>query len=781
MDHSTGRSTATNGHHLTERSIVITGAHENNLRDVSLALPKDRITVFTGVSGSGKSSVVFDTIAVESQRQLNETFTSFLRNRLPKYERPRAESMEDLSVAVVIDQKPLGGNIRSTVGTATDIWSVIRVLFSRYGTPSAGGATAYSFNDPTGMCPECDGVGRTVRLGLDRAVDWSKSLNEGALLLPGLGVGSWEWNLYGGSGRFDNDLPLSEYGEEERELLLYGSGFTVRVDMRTASADMRFEGVVTRFERLYLKRDTASLSDKRRAAADRFTVERVCASCGGARLNAAALATRIDGLSPADYGRMEVADLVSVLAGIDDPVGGPIAAAARERLERLVGIGLGYLSLDRETTTLSGGEGQRLKMVRHLGSSLTGLTFVFDEPSVGLHPRDVGRLGDLLVRLRDKGNTVLVVEHDPDVMAIADHIVDMGPRAGAEGGHVVFEGPFDRLRVADTLTGRCLRQRTSIKSEFRSPTGQLPVRNADLRNLKELDVSFPAGVLTVVTGVAGSGKSTLVSEVFTAAHPQAVVIDQSAITASSRSTPASYIGALDTIRKTFARQNGVDAGLFSFNSAGACPGCSGRGEISTDLAFMDPVTTTCQECEGRRFHDDVLKHRVGGRSIVDVLEMTAAQAVDLFEDRALLRKLRTLDEVGLTYLTLGQPLSTLSGGERQRIKLATQLHRTSSVYVLDEPTTGLHLADTGALVDLLDRLVDAGNTVICVEHNLEVLKRADWVIDLGPDGGKKGGELVFEGTPEELLADRTSVTARYLRRDLGLPEGLLEGLPEEPH
>lgn len=777
MDHSTGRSTATNGHHLTERSIVITGAHENNLRDVSLALPKDRITVFTGVSGSGKSSVVFDTIAVESQRQLNETFTSFLRNRLPKYERPRAESMEDLSVAVVIDQKPLGGNIRSTVGTATDIWSVIRVLFSRYGTPSAGGATAYSFNDPTGMCPECDGVGRAVRLDLDRAVDWSKSLNEGALLLPGLGVGSWEWNLYGGSGRFDNDLPLSEYGEEERELLLYGSGFTVRVDMRTASADMRFEGVVTRFERLYLKRDTASLSDKRRAAADRFTVERVCASCGGARLNAAALATRIGGLSPADYGRMEVADLVSVLAGIDDPVGGPIAAAARERLERLVGIGLGYLSLDRETTTLSGGEGQRLKMVRHLGSSLNGLTFVFDEPSVGLHPRDVGRLGDLLVRLRDKGNTVLVVEHDPDVMAIADHIVDMGPRAGAEGGHVVFEGPFDRLREADTPTGRCLRQRTSIKSEFRSPTGQLPVRNADLHNLKELDASFPAGVLTVVTGVAGSGKSTLVSEVFTAAHPQAVVLDQSAITASSRSTPASYIGALDTIRKIFARQNGVDAGLFSFNSAGACPGCSGRGEISTDLAFMDPVTTTCQECEGRRFHDDVLKHRVGGRSIVDVLEMTAAQAVDLFEDRALLRKLRTLDEVGLTYLTLGQPLSTLSGGERQRIKLATQLHRTSSVYVLDEPTTGLHLADTGALVDLLDRLVDAGNTVICVEHNLEVLKRADWVIDLGPDGGKKGGELVFEGTPEELLADRTSVTARYLRRDLGLPEGL----PEEPH
>ncbi|MFE9461443.1 ATP-binding cassette domain-containing protein [Streptomyces californicus] len=751
-----------------QRDIVITGARENNLRDVSLRIPKGRITVFTGVSGSGKSSVVFDTIAVESQRQLNETFTSFLRNRLPKYERPHVESVEDLSVAIVIDQKPLGGNVRSTVGTATDIWSVLRVLFSRCGTPSAGGATAYSFNDPAGMCPECDGVGRTVHLDLDRAIDWSKSLNEGALLLPGLSVGSWEWSLYGGSGRFDNDLPLAEFGEEERRLLLHGSGFTVRVDMRTASADMRFEGVVTRFERLYLKRDTAALSEKRREAAARFTVERVCGSCDGARLNAAALATRVDGLSPADYGRLEVSELIGVLERIDDPVGGPVAAAARERLERLAGIGLGYLNLGRETTTLSGGEGQRLKMVRHLGSSLTGLTFVFDEPSVGLHPRDVGRLGDLLVRLRDKGNTVLVVEHDPDVMAVADHVVDMGPRAGSDGGHVVFEGPYERLCEADTLTGRSLRRRTPLKGAVRTPTGQLPVHGADLHNLKGLDVSFPTGVLTAVTGVAGSGKSTLVSRVFTAAYPEAVVIDQSPIAASSRSTPASYVGALDAIRRAFARENGVDPGLFSFNSAGACGGCAGRGVISTDLAFMDPITTTCPECEGRRFHDDVLKHRVAGRSIVDVLEMTAARAVEVFDDRALLRKLRTLDEVGLTYLALGQPLSTLSGGERQRIKLATQLHRTSSVYVLDEPTTGLHLADTGTLVDLLDRLVDAGNTVICVEHNLEVVKRADWVIDLGPDGGRHGGELVFAGTPAGLLAHPTSVTGRYLRRDPGV-------------
>ncbi|MET9554636.1 excinuclease ABC subunit UvrA [Streptomyces sp. NPDC006645] len=753
------------------QNITIVGARENNLKDVSLTIPKDRITVFTGVSGSGKSSIVFDTIAVESQRQLNETFTTFIRNRLPKHERPHVEAIDDLSVAIVVDQKPVGSNVRSTVGTMTDIYSVIRVLFSRYGTPSAGAATAYSFNDPAGMCPECDGVGRVVRLDLDRAVDWSKSLNEGALLLPGLTVGGWEWNLYAGSGRFDPDKPIGRYTAEERQLLLHGGGFTVTVEMRTGPADARFEGIVDRFTRLFLNRDTATMSTKRQEAAHRFTVQRVCDACGGARLNKAALATRIDGLTIADHTRMEVADLAEVLARIDDPVATPIAAAARARLDRLVGIGLGYLSLDRETTSLSGGEGQRLKMVRHLGSSLTGLTFIFDEPSVGLHPRDVGRLNDLLVRLRDRGNTVLVVEHDPDVLAIADHVVDMGPRAGADGGQVVFEGTVKGLRDAGTLTGRHLVSRTPMKTAFRSPTGQLPVRGAALHNLKDIDVRFPTGVLTAVTGVAGSGKSTLVSQVFTAAHPDAIVIDQGAITASSRSTPASYLGAMDIIRKVYAKVNGVEPGLFSFNSSGACGECAGRGVIHTDLAFMDPVTTVCQVCEGRRFNDDVLALRVGGKSIVDVLDMTAAQAIPFFEefgdgDRAMARKLRTLNDVGLTYLTLGQPLSSLSGGERQRIKLATQLHRTGSVYVLDEPTTGLHMADVGTLLALLDRLVDGGNSVICVEHNMDVVKRADWVIDLGPDGGKHGGEIVFEGTPAELLRHPTSFTAEYLRRDV---------------
>ncbi|GLF98404.1 excinuclease ABC subunit UvrA [Streptomyces yaizuensis] len=775
-EHSTEHSTE----HGTERGIVIEGARENNLRDVSLTIPKNRITVFTGVSGSGKSSLVFDTIAVESQRQLNETFTSFIRNRLPKYERPRVDGIEELSVAVVVDQKPVGGNARSTVGTMTDIFPVIRVLFSRHGVPSAGPATAYSFNDPTGMCPGCDGLGRSVHLDVDKAIDRSKSLQEGALLLPGLGVGGWEWQLYAGSGHFDVDKPLGAYSPDEWELLLHGTSGRVRVTTRTGSADLRYEGVVNRFTRLHLKRDTDTLSEKRREAADRFVVQRPCGTCGGARLNAAALATRIDGLGIADYARMEVADLVEVVGRIDDPVAGPVAAAARERLLRLVDIGLGYLSLDRETTTLSGGEAQRLKTVRHLGSSLTGLTFVFDEPSVGLHPRDVGRLGELLIRLRDRGNTVLVVEHDPDVIAIADHVVDMGPRAGTEGGRVVFEGPRRLLGEADTLTGRALRRRTRLKETFRTPGGWLPVTGAQLHNLRGIDVRFPTGVLTAVTGVAGSGKSTLVSQVFTEAYPEAVVIDQGAITASSRSTPASYLGVMDTVRKVFARRTGARPGLFSFNSEGACRECSGRGLIHTDLAFMDPVTTVCPVCEGRRFQDGVLRLRVDGHSIADVLDMTAARAADFFDDPALRRRLRALHEVGLTYLTLGQPLSSLSGGERQRLKLATQLHRTGSVYVLDEPTTGLHMTDVDLLVGLLDRLVDAGgagdrgntgNTVICVEHDLDVVKRADWVIDLGPEGGKHGGRVVFEGTPERLLADPSSVTAEYLRRDLARGAG----------
>jgi excinuclease UvrABC ATPase subunit len=745
--------------------ISITGARENNLQDVTLRIPKGRLTVFTGVSGSGKSSVVFDTIAVESQRQLNETFPWFVRNRLPKYERPHADALEDLTPAIVVDQRPVGGHSRSTVGTMTDIHSVLRVLFSRHGTPSAGGATAYSFNDPSGMCPGCDGLGRTVQPDWDRILDPARSLADGAVRFPPFAAGTWQGQTYTNTEELDTGKPVGDFTEAERAFLMRGrpGGSKVTVSGSGGTWSTDYEGLADRFERLYLKRDLSGMSERTRDLVRGFLVEARCPDCGGARLNAAALATRIDGRSIADCSRMQITDLIAVLKEIDDPVALPVAAAAVAALERVEAIGLGYLSLDRETATLSGGEGQRLKTVRHLGSSLTGMTYIFDEPSVGLHPRDVGRLGDLLLRLRDKGNTVLVVEHDPDVVALADHVVDMGPRAGADGGRVVFEGTPGELAASDTLTGRCLGRRTAVKETVRTATGELWVKGADRHNLREVTVAFATGVLTAVTGVAGSGKSTLVAAL-TAAHPDAVVVDQSAIGISARSTPATYLGIMDTVRKVFARETGAEPGLFSFNSAGACGTCEGRGIIHTDLAFMDPVTTTCHECEGRRFREEVLRLTIDGRSVADVLAMTADQALGFFSDTGARRRLRALRDVGLTYLTLGQPLSTLSGGERQRIKLATRLHRTGAVYVLDEPTTGLHMSDVEGLLALLDRLVDTGNTVVVVEHNLEVVAHADRVIDLGPDGGRDGGRVIFEGTPRELLTARGSSTAEHLRR-----------------
>ncbi|MFE0255578.1 ATP-binding cassette domain-containing protein [Streptomyces sp. NPDC059010] len=748
----------------TPQFITITKASENNLKDVSLRIPKGRLTVFTGVSGSGKSSVVFDTIAVESQRQLNETFTWFVRNRLPKYERPHAEALQDLSPAIVVDQRPIGGHSRSTVGTMTDIYSVMRVLFSRHGTPSAGPATAYSFNDPSGMCPECDGLGRTVRPDWDRLLDPARTLADGAVRFPPFAAGTWQGQAYTNSADLDPHKPVRDFTAAEREFLMRGRpGSKVTVNGSGGTWTTDYEGLATRFERLYLKRDLSAMSQKTRDLVRAFLVEGACPVCDGARLNAAALDTRINGLTIADCTRMQVTDLIAALKALDDPVAGPIARAAVTALDRIDAIGLGYLSLDRETATLSGGEGQRLKTVRHLGSSLTGMTYIFDEPSVGLHPRDVGQLGDLLLRLRDKGNTVLVVEHDPDVIALADHVVDMGPGAGAGGGQVVFEGTPGELAGSDTVTGRCLGRRTAVKEEVRPARGGLWVKGAHRHNLRDVTVEFPTGVLTVVTGVAGSGKSTLVRE-FTVAHADAVVVDQSSIGISGRSTPATYLGIMDTVRKIFARRTGAEAGLFSFNSSGACGTCEGRGIIYTDLAFMDPVTTTCHDCEGRRFKDEVLRLTMDGNSIADVLAMTADQALGTFQDEGVRRRLRALRDVGLTYLTLGQPLSTLSGGERQRIKLATRLHRTGAVYVLDEPTTGLHMSDVDGLLALLDRLVDAGNTVVVVEHNLDVVAHADRIIDLGPGGGRDGGRVIFEGTPRELLKAGDSFTAEHLRR-----------------
>ncbi|MEV3859054.1 excinuclease ABC subunit UvrA [Streptomyces sp. NPDC050095] len=761
--------------------IHIVGARENNLRDVTLRIPKNRLTVFTGVSGSGKSSIVFGTIAVESQRQLGETFSWFVRNRLPKYERPHADALEDLSPAIVVDQKPIGGHSRSTVGTMTDVYSVLRVLFSRHGTPSAGAATAYSFNDPSGMCPHCDGLGRAVRPDYDRILDPARSLADGAVLFPPFAAGTWQGQTYTNTTDLDTHRPVGEFTAAEREFLMRGRGAQVSVDNTGGSREIPFEGLADRFERLYLKRDLSALGQRTRDMVQRYLTEDTCPECAGARLNAAALATRIGGLNIADCTRMEVDELIPVLRRIaegGDPVAGPVATAAVTALERIEAIGLGYLSLDRPTATLSGGEGQRLKTVRHLGSSLTGMTYIFDEPSIGLHPRDVGRLNDLLLRLRDKGNTVLVVEHDPDVIAVADHVVDMGPTGGADGGRVVYEGTPDGLRHADTLTGRCLRRRGGVRERPREATGGVWIEGARLHNLKDVTVRVPTGVLTAVTGVAGSGKSSLVSGALVAAHPDAVVVDQSAIGISGRSTPATYLGIMDTVRKVFARETGTEPGLFSFNSTGACGSCQGRGVVYSDLAFMDPVTTVCEECDGRRFGEDVLRLTVRGRSIADVLDMTAGQALDHFADlreESVRRRLRALRDVGLTYLTLGRSLSTLSGGERQRIKLATHLHRTAATYVLDEPTTGLHMADVDGLVALLDRLVDAGNTVVVVEHNLDVVRRADWVIDLGPEGGRHGGRVIFEGTPRQLLDADDSLTARHLRRAVAGTVGLGEG------
>jgi excinuclease UvrABC ATPase subunit len=748
--------------------IRIVGARENNLKNVSLTFPKRKITVFTGVSGSGKSSIVFDTIAAEAQRQLNETFTAFARTFLPSYGHPDVDTIENISAAIVVDQKRIAGNSRSTVGTITDIAPLLRLLFSRAGEPYVGYSNAFSFNDPQGMCPRCDGIGRITTLDLDAFLDRSKSLNEGALRHPDFKVGSWYWQMYAGSGYFDNDKPLAEYTDTEWELLLHGTG-KVPVEWQGGTINSTYEGIVVRFTRVYINKDAATMSDRNREIFERFTRSETCPECAGARLNAKALSCRINGYNIAEMSALEVTELVEVLRRIDAPQAGPVLESLIDRLGDLVTIGLGYLTLDRPTATLSGGESQRVKMVRHLASSLVDMTYIFDEPSVGLHPRDVDRLKKLLVKLRDKGNTVLVVEHDPDVIEIADHVIDVGPRAGAHGGEIVYSGDVAGLHEADTLTGRFLRHATPMKTEYRTPTGRLTIRDASLHNLKNVTVDIPTGVLTVVTGVAGSGKSTLINEVFLAEHPEAIAIDQSAVAANRRSNLTTYTGILDPIRRLFAKANGVSPSLFSANSAGACPDCQGLGVIYTDLAFMEGVKSTCETCAGRRFKEEVLAYRLRGRSISDVLEMSAAEALEFFTERKIRDVLRAVNDVGLDYLRLGQPLSTLSGGECQRVKLATELHKQGSVYVMDEPTTGLHMSDVSHLLGVIDRLVDQGNTVVVIEHNLDVIKHADWIIDLGPEGGSAGGEVVFTGTPAELLEFPHSHTAAALREHAGRP------------
>jgi excinuclease UvrABC ATPase subunit len=742
--------------------ITIRGARENNLRDISLRIPKRKLTVFTGVSGSGKSSIVFDTIATEAQRQLYENFSLYVRNFLPKYPQPDADAIEHLNMAVIVDQKRLGGGSHSTVGTVTDIYSVLRLLFSRLGTPSAGSAAHYSFNDARGMCPQCNGLGRKLGVVADDFLDLRKSLNQGAVQVPFFAA--WERQAYAACGFFDNDKKLGSFTQEEMQLLLYGKDLTFDVRFADRSISLKYVGIIEKIERAYVRRDIKTLSARTQKAVMPYLKPRRCMLCAGARLNGAALASRLSGYNIAELCAMEVAELIEVARGFKAPKAAPIVAALTERLEHMVAIGLGYLSLNRETDTLSGGESQRVRMVKHLGSSLVDVMYIFDEPTVGLHPRDVHRLNELLAKLRDQGNTVLVVEHDPAVIEAADHVVDVGPGAGSSGGTIVFQGTYDKLLTSDTLTGRHLTKSLPIKATVRRPAGKLRVRNARANNLKNISVDIPRGVLTAISGVAGSGKSSLMHEGFIPQHPQAVVIDQSAVGASTRSNPATYTGVMDDVRKAFAAANKVDAGLFSFNSKGACDACNGSGVIYTDLAFLDPFKAPCEECQGRRFKDDVLAYTLDGKSISDVLALTALQALAFFSRKEIIRKLQAMRDVGLGYLTLGQPLSSLSGGECQRLKLASELHKDGSIYVMDEPTTGLHSSDITHLLAIIDRLVDAGNSVIVIEHNLDVIRNADWVIDLGPEGGSAGGEVVFEGTPMELLKNRRSLTGQYLRR-----------------
>lgn len=742
-------------------AIRIIGARENNLKNVSVDVPKKKITVFTGVSGSGKSSLMFDTIAAESQRQLNETYSSFIRHRMMHYGQPEVDGLYNLPVSIVVDQKRIGGNARSTVGTVTDIYTFLRLLFSRIGEPFVGYSHIFSFNDPEGMCPHCQGLGTEQKLDIDKLIDKEKSLNEGAINFPTFQPGGYRWKRYAYSGLFDNDKKLKDYTEDEWDTLLNKTDVKVTSAHPEYPSTHRYRGIIVRFYEDFFAKESRELKTH---ATDlqRVSVKAACPVCHGARLNKKVLNCRINGKNIAECAALQVSDLVAFIEDVHHAKAVTIKQDIIDRLHNLISIGLGYISLDRQTNTLSGGESQRIKMVKHLGSSLSDIAYIFDEPSIGLHPSNVHHLNELLIRLRDKGNTVLVVEHDPDVMKIADHIIDMGPQAGVRGGEVMFTGSFAELQQADTLTARYLKRQKEPKQEVRQAIGSLQIDHASLYNLNDVSVSIPTGVLTVVTGVAGSGKSTLINRVFAEQHPDAIVIDQSAIHASKRSNPASFTGILDPIRRLFAAENNVSQSLFSANSYGACPECKGLGLTYTDLAFMDPIVTVCELCKGKRFTDEVLTYTLRGKNIYDVLMMSVHEAVTFFSEPEIHDILVAMEDVGIGYLTLGQPLNTLSGGERQRIKLAIQLRKQGQIYILDEPTTGLHMSDIDRLLGIMNRLVDNGSTVIVVEHNLDVISQADWIIDMGPGAGYDGGKVVFEGTPLDIRQAKESITGKYI-------------------
>ena len=777
------------GHEL----IRVHGARQNNLKDVSVEIPKRRLTVFTGVSGSGKSSLVFDTIAAESQRLINETYSTFVQGFMPTLARPDVDVLEGLTTAIIVDQQRMGGDVRSTVGTATDANAMLRILFSRLGKPHIGSPKAFSFNVASisgagavkferagktvkerrsfsiigGMCPRCEGRGAVSDLDLTQLFDDSKSLREGAITVPGYKGGGWNSRLYMESGFFDPDKPIRKFTKKELHDFLHREP----TRMKIAGINMTYEGLILRIQRSMLDKDKDGLQPHLREFVDRAVTFTACPECGGTRLSEVARSSQIKGINIAEACAMQISDLAGWVEGLDEPSVAPLLGALRHTLDSFVEIGLGYLSLDRSSTTLSGGEAQRTKMIRQLGSSLTDVTYVFDEPTIGMHPHDVQRMNELLLRLRDKGNTVLVVEHKPEAIAIADHVVDLGPRAGADGGEVMFEGTVEGLRASGTLTGRHLDDRATLKEKVRTPDGALEIRGATEHNLQNVDVDVPLGALVVVTGVAGSGKSSLMQGSI-AGREGVVSIDQGGIRGSRRSNPATYTGLLDPIRNAFAKANGVKPALFSSNSEGACPNCNGVGVVYTDLGMMAGVATTCEVCEGKRFDASVLDYHLGGRDISEVLAMSVTEAGEFFgggeaQTPAAHAILGRLADVGLGYLTLGQPLTTLSGGERQRLKLATRMAEKGGVYLLDEPTAGLHLADVEQLLGLLDRLVDAGKSVIVIEHHQAVMAHADWIIDLGPGAGHDGGRIVFEGTPAELVATRSTLTGEHLAAYVG--------------
>ena len=771
-------------------TIVVRGARENNLRGIDLDIPKRRLTVFTGVSGSGKSSLVFDTIAAESQRLINSTYSSFIQGFMPTLARPDVDALEGLTPAIVVGQEPMGANPRSTVGTATDVDSMLRILFSRLATPSLGSPQAYSFNIPTvsgagaitvmkdgrevkvakrysqtgGMCPRCEGRGSVSDIDLRAVVDESLSLNDGAILVPGYKAGGWAVRLYSDSGFFPADLPVATFSAKQKELFYHAEPRKVDI----AGINMTFEGLIPKVRKSILAKDPEAMQPHIRAFVERAVTFTTCPECDGTRLNEGARNSRIGQVSIAEASSMQVSDLADWVAGLDAPEVAPLIAQLRHALESMVTIGLGYLSLNRPTGSLSGGEAQRIRMVRHLGSSLTDITYVFDEPTVGLHPHDIARMNELLGNLRDKGNTVLVVEHKPETIAIADHIVDLGPQAGSGGGQVTYQGDLAGLLTSDTLTGQHFGHRARLKPDeaLREPTGAIHVRGASLNNLRNVDVDIPLGVLTVITGVAGSGKSSLIHGCLPA-DVEAITVDQSPIKGSRRSNPATYTGLLEPVRKAFAKANGVKPALFSANSEGACPNCSGAGVVYTELGFMETVSAPCEVCQGRRYDAAVLEYTLGGKNIADVLDMRVDEALAYFAEGearipAAAKIVAALEDVGLGYLSVGQPLTTLSGGERQRLKLAIHMAQKGGVYILDEPTTGLHLADVDRLLALLDRMVDRGATVIVVEHHQAVMAHADWLIDMGPGAGHEGGRVVFEGRPAQIVAQKNTLTGEHL-------------------